>query len=72
MPCGMQAEHHAATAAELGGGAVVEQCHKLQADLMTCQQVGWLGPLGCLAAHASHDVLKLAFGAWQRLHLLHG
>lgn len=35
----VQAEHHAATAAQLGGDALVDQCHKLQADLMTCQQV---------------------------------
>ncbi len=36
----IQAELHAAAAAELGGGAVVDQCHRLQADLMNCQQVG--------------------------------
>lgn len=34
----MQAAHHAATAAQLGGGALVEQCDKLQADLLNCQQ----------------------------------
>ena len=39
--CGwVQAEQQAATAAQLGGGALVDQCHQLQADLMTCQQVG--------------------------------
>lgn len=36
----LQAEQHAATATELGGGAVVERCEQLQADLMNCQQVG--------------------------------
>jgi hypothetical protein len=42
---GVQAEQQAATAAQLGGGALVEQCHQLQADLMICQQVGGLaGP----------------------------
>lgn len=39
----VQAERQAALAAELGGGALLEECAQLQADLMTCQQVGsWL------------------------------
>ena len=33
------AEQQAALAAELGGGALLEQCHQLQADLLNCQQV---------------------------------
>jgi len=35
----LQAAHHASTAAQLGGDALVEQCNQLQADLMNCQQV---------------------------------
>ncbi|KAL4428694.1 hypothetical protein ABPG77_009800 [Micractinium sp. CCAP 211/92] len=33
-----EAAHHAATAAQLGGDALVEQCHRLRADLLNCQQ----------------------------------
>ncbi|KAL4447633.1 hypothetical protein ABPG75_004852 [Micractinium tetrahymenae] len=33
-----EAAHHAAVAAQVGGDALVEQCHRVQADLMNCQQ----------------------------------
>lgn len=34
----VQAAHHAATAAQLGGDALVVECQRLQADLLNCQQ----------------------------------